>query len=91
MKANSSKSWELRFKRPDGRCSWLGLGGFPNRAGKAARKEAFDLSAMAANGVDIVTTARSRSCLQTISDVMPRKRVNRALKTRFCVKIQSRA
>lgn len=43
VKANGSKSWELRFKRPDGRWSWLGLGGFPSRTGKAARKEAADL------------------------------------------------
>lgn len=28
MKPDGSKSWQLRYKKPDGQWSWLGLGGY---------------------------------------------------------------
>ncbi|WP_129138771.1 tyrosine-type recombinase/integrase [Modicisalibacter coralii] len=53
VRKNGSKSWNLRYKRPNGKWAWLGLGGFPAVSGKAARKEAQRLSGMAADGIDL--------------------------------------
>lgn len=55
VKRNGAKSWELRYKRPNGRWSWKGLGGFPGVSGKAARREAEDLRRVASDGVDLAT------------------------------------
>jgi hypothetical protein len=33
VKPNGQKSWELRYKKPDGKWSWLGLGGYPEVGG----------------------------------------------------------
>lgn len=53
VKPNGSKSWELRYKRPNGKWSWKGLGGFPAVSGKAARRAAEDLRRQLSDGVDI--------------------------------------
>ncbi|WP_110693268.1 tyrosine-type recombinase/integrase [Salinicola halophyticus] len=53
VRKNGSKSWNLRYKRPTGKWAWMGLGSFPRVSGKAARKEAQRLNAMAADGVDL--------------------------------------
>ncbi|MWJ26720.1 tyrosine-type recombinase/integrase [Halomonas sp. ZH2S] len=53
VKSNGSKSWNLRYKRLDGRWAWLGLGSFPFVSGKAARKKADDLRKLAADGIDL--------------------------------------
>lgn len=53
VKPNGSKSWELRYKRPNGKWSWKGLGGFPSVSGKAARRAAEDLRRQLSDGVDI--------------------------------------
>jgi hypothetical protein len=33
VKPNGQKSWELRYKKPDGKWSWLGLGGWRRCSG----------------------------------------------------------
>ncbi|MCP1313359.1 MULTISPECIES: tyrosine-type recombinase/integrase [unclassified Halomonas] len=53
VKPNGSKSWELRYKRPNGKWSWKGLGGFPTVSGKAARRTAEDLRRQLSDGIDI--------------------------------------
>lgn len=53
VKASGTKSWEFRYKRPDGKWSWFGLGGFPAISGKAAREEARRLLDLAADGIDL--------------------------------------
>ncbi|SDL77236.1 Integrase [Modicisalibacter muralis] len=53
VRKNGSKSWNLRYKRPNGKWAWLGLGGFPAVSGKAARKEAQRLNDIAADGIDL--------------------------------------
>lgn len=53
VKASGTKSWEFRYKRPDGKWSWFGLGGFPAISGKAAREEARRLLDIAADGIDL--------------------------------------
>lgn len=60
MKANGSKSWELRYKKPDGRWSWIGIGGYPEISGSRAREKAAELKADAADGKNPITSKRER-------------------------------
>lgn len=50
VKPNGGKSWELRYKKPDGKWSWLGLGGYPEVSGALARQKAAELKADASAG-----------------------------------------
>src|SRR3546814_7248708 len=50
VKPNGQKSWELRYKKPDGKWSWLGLGGYPEVSGALARQKAAELRSDAAEG-----------------------------------------
>ena len=47
VKPNGMKDWQLRYKKPDGKWSWLGLGGYGKGAhhllGKEAREKAVGL------------------------------------------------
>ncbi|UYF80228.1 tyrosine-type recombinase/integrase [Acinetobacter ursingii] len=43
VKPNGSKSWQFRYKKPDGKWSWLGLGSYPSVSGSLARKKAIEL------------------------------------------------
>lgn len=43
VKADGNKSWQLRYKKADGKWSWLGLGGYPQVSGQLARKKAKEL------------------------------------------------
>jgi hypothetical protein len=45
VKPNGGKSWELRYKKADGKWSWLGLGGYPEVSGSLARQKAAQLRA----------------------------------------------
>ncbi|MCY1526708.1 Prophage integrase IntS [compost metagenome] len=60
VKPNGQKSWELRYKKPDGKWSWLGLGGYPEVSGALARKKAAELRAEAANGNNPLVTKHAR-------------------------------
>lgn len=53
VKPSGTKSWVLRYKRPDGRWAWKGLGGFPAVSGRVARKRAQELLDLAADGHDL--------------------------------------
>ena len=53
VKPNGSKSWVLRYKRPDGKWAWKGLGGFPSVSGKLARERSRLLLEIAADGKDL--------------------------------------
>ena len=53
VKASGTKSWLLRYKRSDGKWSWLGLGGFPTVSGKGARKKAGEMLGAIADGEDL--------------------------------------
>lgn len=52
VKPNGSKSWELRYKKSDGKWSWMGLGSFPQVGGKLARSKAKDAIKIISTGVD---------------------------------------
>lgn len=53
VKPTGTKSWVLRYKRPDGKWAWQGLGGFPSVSGKAARSKATELLGRVADGEDL--------------------------------------
>lgn len=62
VKPSGSKSWLLRYKRPDSKWSWFGLGSFPAVSGKQARDKAREWLEANAKGegpgaekVDVVT------------------------------------
>ncbi|MGJ8515284.1 tyrosine-type recombinase/integrase [Carnimonas bestiolae] len=42
VKPDGRKSWELRYKKPDGKWSWLGLGPLSTTNGRQARQKARD-------------------------------------------------
>lgn len=60
VKPNGQKSWELRYKKPDGKWSWLGLGGYPEVSGAFARQKAADLRADASEGKNPIISKKAR-------------------------------
>lgn len=60
VKPNGGKSWELRYKKPDGKWSWLGLGSYPEVSGSNARQKAAELRADAADGKNPLTSKHAR-------------------------------
>lgn len=60
VKPNGQKSWEQRYKKPDGKWSWLGLGGYPEVSGSLARQKAAELRADAADGKNPLTAKHAR-------------------------------
>ncbi|EOQ71183.1 MULTISPECIES: tyrosine-type recombinase/integrase [Acinetobacter] len=58
MKGN--KSWQLRYKKPDGKWSWMGLGAYPAISGALARKKANEILNKLSNGEMIQTKADTR-------------------------------
>jgi len=68
VKPDGSKSWQLRYKKPDGKWSWLGLGGYGKGAhqltGAQARKKAAELQEDAAQGKNPMATKRARKAAE---------------------------
>ncbi|WP_010214184.1 MULTISPECIES: tyrosine-type recombinase/integrase [unclassified Pseudomonas] len=64
VRPDGNKSWQLRYKKPDGKWSWLGLGGYGTGAhqlsGSQARQKAAVLREDAAKGGDPLATKRAR-------------------------------
>lgn len=60
VKSSGQKSWELRYKKPDGKWSWLGLGGYPVVSGALARQRAAELRADAAEGQNPIAAKKAR-------------------------------
>lgn len=60
VKPNGGKSWELRYKKPDGKWSWIGLGSYPTVGGSVARAKAAELRADASEGKNPITTKKAR-------------------------------
>jgi integrase len=60
VKPNGGKSWELRYKKPDGKWSWLGLGSYPEVSGAGARQKAAELRTDAVDGVSPLTAKHAR-------------------------------
>lgn len=51
---NGRKRWEMRYKKPEGTWSWLGLGGYPEVPAKRAREKAREAAQLVSEGVDPV-------------------------------------
>lgn len=51
---NGRKRWELRYKKPSGKWSFMGLGGYPEVSAKKAREKAGQAIALIDQGVDPV-------------------------------------
>lgn len=68
VKPDGSKSWQLRYKKPDGKWSWLGLGAYGKGAhqltGAQARKKAAELQDDAAEGKNPIATKRARKAAE---------------------------
>jgi integrase len=60
VKPSGQKSWELRYKKPDGKWSWLGLGGYPAVSGSLARQKAAELRADASEGKNPLASKQAR-------------------------------
>ncbi len=60
VKPNGTKSWELRYKTPEGKWNWYGLGGYPEITGARARALAAEARQVAATGVDLVSHRREQ-------------------------------
>jgi hypothetical protein len=54
------KRWELRFKKPDGKWGWHGLGSYPDVPAKKARDKAQDAKRLNAGSVDPITRKANR-------------------------------
>jgi integrase len=50
--SKGAKRWEVRFKAPDGRWSWMGVGGYPAVGAKLARREADAIQGLVSEGLD---------------------------------------
>lgn len=64
VKPNGQKSWELRYKKADGKWSWLGLGGYPEVSAKAARQKATELRADVADGKNPLASKQARKAAE---------------------------
>lgn len=64
VKPNGGKSWELRYKQPSGKWSWLGLGSYPAVSGQAARQRAAELRSDAAKGASPLESKRTREAAE---------------------------
>jgi integrase len=64
VRPDGNKSWQLRYKKADGKWSWLGLGSYPGISGAMARKKAAELRADAAQGSNPLATKRARKAAE---------------------------
>ncbi len=60
VKPDGNKSWQLRYKKPNGKWSWLGLGGYPEISGQLARKKAKELLDDVSRGENPIITKQER-------------------------------
>lgn len=67
VKANGQKSWELRYKKPDGKWSWLGLGGYPEISGSLARQKAAQLRDDASTGKNPLVSKQARKIADRVA------------------------
>lgn len=69
VKSNGGKSWNLRYKRSDGKWTWKGLGSYPKVSAKEARDLAYALLKQANDGVDIRSNTQSQIGKPTFKQV----------------------
>ncbi|AUV11918.1 integrase [Aeromonas sp. ASNIH3] len=59
VKPSGQKSWELRYKKADGKWSWLGMGAYPEVSGALARKRAIELRDKTVKDGSVLATKRA--------------------------------
>lgn len=59
VSAKGNKRWEFRYKRADGKWSWVGLGTYPDVSAKRAREKAADNIKLVDSGIDPVQHKQS--------------------------------
>lgn len=68
VKPDGSKSWQLRYKKTDGKWSWLGLGGYGTGdhqlTGEQARRKARELRDGTSKGGSIMATKRAKKAAE---------------------------
>ncbi|WP_019410429.1 tyrosine-type recombinase/integrase [Pseudomonas psychrophila] len=68
VRPDGNKAWQLRYKKPDGKWSWLGLGGYGKcdhqLTGAQARQKAAELQADAAQGGNPMATKLARKAAE---------------------------
>lgn len=69
VKSNGGKSWLLRYKRPNGKWAWKGLGGFPQVSGKSARENAQKLLKRASHGEDLALDTHPEKAVVLFKEV----------------------
>jgi hypothetical protein len=67
VKTDGNKSWQLRYKKPDGKWSWLGLGSYPTVGGALARKKAAELNSDAAKGKNPIISKQVRKAEELVA------------------------
>ena len=60
VKPDGKKSWQLRYKTPTGKWSWIGLGTYPALSGSMARKKAAELNNDSASGKNPIISKQVR-------------------------------
>lgn len=60
VKPDGQKSWQFRYKKPDGKWSWLGLGGYPETSGSLARQKAGEMRTDLSNGKNPIAGKQAR-------------------------------
>jgi len=60
VKPDGNRSWQLRYKKADGKWSWLGIGGYPEISGQLARKKAQELLNDISKGDNPIITKQER-------------------------------
>ncbi|GAC1378082.1 MAG: hypothetical protein NVS3B3_19940 [Aquirhabdus sp.] len=60
VKPDGKKSWQLRYKTPAKKWSWLGLGTYPAVSGSMARKKAAELNGDSASGKNPIISKQVR-------------------------------
>ncbi|TMU78769.1 DUF4102 domain-containing protein [Pseudomonas fluorescens] len=64
VRPDGKKSWQLRYKKADGKWSWIGLGSYPAVTGSAARQKATELRASTAEGSNPLATMRAKKAAE---------------------------
>lgn len=75
VKANGGKDWQLRYKKPDGKWAWLGLGGYGKGShhltGQQARQKAAELLQKARNdGTSLSIAKKATEGIVDVSDTL---------------------
>lgn len=64
VRPDGKKSWQLRYKKADGKWTWIGLGSYPAVTGSAARQKATELRASTAEGSNPLATMRAKKAAE---------------------------